>query len=77
MVFSGITSLLLLGGRTGHSTFAIPLVVNEGSTCNIKQLSAILDLLLHAKLITWDEAPMMNTFCFKAFDCSLCDIMAS
>ena len=32
---SGITSLLLDGGRTAHSTFHIPLAVNETSTCNV------------------------------------------
>lgn len=34
---SGIASLLLLEGKTSHSTFCIPLVINEDSTCNIKQ----------------------------------------
>ena len=32
---SGIASLLLEGGRTAHSTFKIPLKVNDTSTCNI------------------------------------------
>jgi ATP-dependent DNA helicase PIF1 len=30
---SGIASLLIPGGRTAHSRFAIPLNVNERSTC--------------------------------------------
>ncbi|XP_031101909.1 uncharacterized protein LOC116005811 [Ipomoea triloba] len=34
---SGIASLLLPGGRTAHSRFAIPISINEDSTCNIKQ----------------------------------------
>ncbi|KAL1367836.1 hypothetical protein AAHE18_02G078300 [Arachis hypogaea] len=33
---SGIASLLLPGGRTAHSRFAIPLNLDEFSTCNIK-----------------------------------------
>ncbi|RYR26487.1 hypothetical protein Ahy_B02g060731 [Arachis hypogaea] len=33
---SGIASLLILGDRTAHSRFAIPLNVDEFSTCNIK-----------------------------------------
>lgn len=74
---SGIASLLLSGGRTAHSTFAIPLIINDKSTCNINQGSARAKLLLHAKLIIWDEAPMMNRFCFEAFDRTLRDIMAS
>ncbi|XP_031131707.1 uncharacterized protein LOC116033092 [Ipomoea triloba] len=35
---SGIASLLLPGGRTAHSRFAIPLSLNEDSTCNISQV---------------------------------------
>ncbi|KAF7807163.1 uncharacterized protein G2W53_039324 [Senna tora] len=34
---SGIASLLLPGGRTAHSRFAIPININEDSTCNIKR----------------------------------------
>ena len=34
---SRIASLLLLGGRTTHSRFRIPLCVNEDSVCDIKQ----------------------------------------
>ncbi|XP_057723392.1 uncharacterized protein LOC130939297 [Arachis stenosperma] len=41
---SGIASLLLPGGRTAHSRFAIPLNLDEFSTCNIKQGSNLADL---------------------------------
>lgn len=34
---SGIASLLLPGGRTAHSRFAIPINIDEDSTCAIKQ----------------------------------------
>ncbi|XP_019190610.1 PREDICTED: uncharacterized protein LOC109185068 [Ipomoea nil] len=34
---SGIASLLMPGGRTAHSRFAIPIEINEDSTCNIAQ----------------------------------------
>ncbi|MCH79953.1 ATP-dependent DNA helicase PIF1, partial [Trifolium medium] len=34
---SGIASLLLPNGKTAHSTFCIPLEINEKSTCNVKQ----------------------------------------
>jgi len=36
---SGITSLLLLGGRTTHSKFKIPIPTLENSVCNIEQSS--------------------------------------
>jgi len=34
---SEIASLLLPGGKTAHSTFCIPLLINDESTCNIAQ----------------------------------------
>ena len=34
---SGIASLLLPGGRTTHSKFAIPVPATQNSTCNIHQ----------------------------------------
>lgn len=57
---SGIASLLLPGGRTAHSRFAIPLNLTEDSTCNIKQNSALAELIVKSTLIIWDEAPMMH-----------------
>ncbi|XP_057790213.1 uncharacterized protein LOC131007083, partial [Salvia miltiorrhiza] len=72
---SGIASLLLPGGRTAHSRFKIPLNPNEDSTCNIKQGSDLANLIIRAKLIIWDEAPMMHKFCFEALDKTLRDIM--
>lgn len=73
---SGISFLLLLGRRTIHSTFCIPLVMNDESTCNIPQGSLRAQLLIETKLIIWDEAPMMNRFCFEAFDCTLRDLLS-
>ncbi|XP_019158196.1 PREDICTED: uncharacterized protein LOC109154911 [Ipomoea nil] len=65
---SGIASLLLPGGRTAHSRFAIPIAINEDSTCNIKQGSDLAELLIKTSLIIWDEAPMMHKHCFEALD---------
>ncbi|GKD89757.1 ATP-dependent DNA helicase PIF1-like protein [Tanacetum coccineum] len=42
---SGITSLLLSGGRTAHSRFTIPINVNEESFCSIKLGSDLAALL--------------------------------
>lgn len=72
---SGIASLLLPGGRTAHSRFAIPINVNEDTTCEIKQRAPLADLLIKEKLIIWDEAPMVQRFCVEALDRSLRDIM--
>ncbi|XP_070018011.1 uncharacterized protein [Nicotiana sylvestris] len=72
---SGIASLLLPSGRTTHSRFVIPLNVTEDSTCNIKQGTPIANLIIKAKLIIWDEAPMMHRYCFEALDKTLRDIL--
>ncbi|XP_019195824.1 PREDICTED: uncharacterized protein LOC109189666 [Ipomoea nil] len=72
---SGIASLLLPGGRTAHSRFAIPIAVNEDSTCNIRTGSELAELLVQTKLIIWDEAPMMHKFCFEALDRTMRDLM--
>ncbi|XP_019158438.1 PREDICTED: uncharacterized protein LOC109155160 [Ipomoea nil] len=71
---SGIASLLLPGGRTAHSRFAI-LAINEDSTCNIKQGSDLAELLIKTSLIIWDEAPMMNKHCFEALDRTMRDLL--
>ncbi|XP_010451669.1 PREDICTED: uncharacterized protein LOC104733822 [Camelina sativa] len=72
---SGIASLLLEGGRTAHSRFAIPLNPDEYSVCKIKPKSDLAKLIKEASLIIWDEAPMMIKFCFGALDKSFSDIM--
>ncbi|XP_019177192.1 PREDICTED: uncharacterized protein LOC109172491 [Ipomoea nil] len=72
---SGMSSLLLPGGRTAHSRFAIPISVNEDSTCNISHGSQLAELLVQTKLIIWDEAPMMHKFCFEALDRTMRDLL--
>lgn len=71
---SGIAALLLDGGRTAHSRFGIPINPNESSTCNISRGSDLGELVKEAKLIIWDEAPMMSKHCFESLDRSLKDI---
>ncbi|KAK7315487.1 hypothetical protein VNO77_34037 [Canavalia gladiata] len=72
---SGIAALLLPGGMTTHSRFAIPIMVTEDSACNIKQGSPLAELIIKAKLIIWDEAPMTHKYCFEAVDRTFRDIL--
>ncbi|KAF7826959.1 uncharacterized protein G2W53_018123 [Senna tora] len=74
---SGIASQLILGGRTAHSRFAIPLNIDRISTCHIVQGSDLAEHMVHTKLIIWDEAPMAHRHCFEAIDRTLRDIMHS
>ncbi|KAE9073054.1 hypothetical protein PF007_g25951 [Phytophthora fragariae] len=72
---SGIASLLLMGGRTAHSTFRIPLKLNDKSTCAIYKQSNLKTLIQRASLVIWDEAPMTHRHAFEAVDRTLRDIM--
>ncbi|KAG3093268.1 hypothetical protein PI124_g10683 [Phytophthora idaei] len=72
---SGIASLLLMGGRTAHSTFKISLKLNDTSTCSIYKQSHLKGLIQKASLVIWDEAPMTHRHAFEAADRSLRDLM--
>ncbi|KAL7091157.1 hypothetical protein ACP275_12G088400 [Erythranthe tilingii] len=72
---SGIAALLIPGGRTTHSRFVIPINVHEESTCNIAFGTPLAELIIKAKLIIWDEAPMTHKHCFEAVDRTLRDIL--
>ncbi|XP_071712987.1 uncharacterized protein [Rutidosis leptorrhynchoides] len=74
---SGIAALLLTGGRTAHSCFAIPINAVEDSFCNIQPDSQLAGLLNESKLIIWDEAPMQHRHCVEAFDRTMRDIIRS
>ncbi|KAF7807930.1 ATP-dependent DNA helicase PIF1 [Senna tora] len=62
---------------TAHSRFAIPLNIDGNSTCHIVHRSDLAELMVHTKLIIWDEAPMAHRHCFEALDRTLRDIMKS
>jgi hypothetical protein len=72
---SGIASLLLLGGRTAHSRFKIPIDLHDESTCNITQHMKVAELVRKIDLIIWDEALMMHRRAFEAVDHTLRDLM--
>jgi hypothetical protein len=72
---SGIASLLLLGDRTTHSRFKIPIDLHNESTCNITQQMKVAELVRKVDLIIWDEAPMMHRQTFEAVDRTLHDLM--
>ena len=60
---SGIASLLLPGGHTAHSTFAIPVQsLSEDSSCHIDKNSQRAQMLREVRLIIWDEAVTQHRF---------------
>ncbi|XP_017226413.1 uncharacterized protein LOC108202501 isoform X1 [Daucus carota subsp. sativus] len=72
---SGIAATLMPGGRTAHSRFKIPIVLDEYSMCSISHTSDIAELIKKTSLIIWDEAPMQHRYSFECLDRSLRDIM--
>ncbi|XP_058219088.1 uncharacterized protein LOC131329747 [Rhododendron vialii] len=71
---SGIASLLLVGGRTAHSTFSIPLDVLEDSFCSFSKQSLQAELFRKTRLIIWDEVLMQHGYCVETVDRILQDI---
>ncbi|GBN96256.1 hypothetical protein AVEN_38663-1 [Araneus ventricosus] len=51
---TGIAATLLIGERTAHPVFQIPIDLNATSTCNLKPNTKEADMLLKTKLIVWD-----------------------
>lgn len=74
---SGIAALLLLGRRTAHSRFKIPLQLYDGSCCAISKKSDLAKLIKETSLIIWDEAPMTNKNAYEALDSTCRDILSA
>ena len=72
---SGISALLLQGGRTAHSTFKIPVEnLHEESFCGIPKNSQRADLLRAIQAIIWDEVGAQHRHAIEALDRTLQDI---
>ena len=71
---SGIAATLLVGGRTAHSRFKIPLDTDNQSQCGIEKGTNLAELIKRAAVIFWDEAPMQNRYDMEAVSRSLQDI---
>ncbi|XP_050916373.1 uncharacterized protein LOC127131498 [Lathyrus oleraceus] len=74
---SGIAVTLLLGGRTAHSRFKIPIDIQSNSVYGIQKQKYIANLIRVVAAIIWDEAPMTNKNFLEALDRSLQDICSN
>lgn len=74
---SGIAALLLIGGRTAHFRFKIPIQIHESSTCTIRKNGLEAGLLQSASLIIWDEVPMQHRHIVEAVNRTLQDVRNS
>ena len=64
----GVAAGILPSGRTTHSRFKIPLQVDEYSVCLVNKQSGLAKLFDLARLIIWDEAPMVHRQAIEAVD---------
>ena len=74
---SGISAILLIGGRTVHSRFKVPIPCNETTFCNIPKNSQLAKLIREADLVIWDEAPMQHRHIMETVDRSFRDLCDS
>ena len=71
---SGVAASLLFGGRTFHSAFKCPLVVDDNTMLQIKPQSSLASYLKTVQVIVWDEAPMASRKLLECLDRTLRDI---
>ena len=74
MASSGIAAHLMQGGGTVHSRLKVPISLNELSVRNISKQGALDKLIKSAKLLVWDEAPMIHRHAAECIDRSLRDL---
>ena len=73
---SGVAALLLAGGRTAHSRFKIPILIDQTTLCDIKRGTHLANLIRDTSLIIWDEALMTSRRCFECLDRTLRDLLS-
>jgi ATP-dependent DNA helicase PIF1 len=72
---SGIVASIMLGGRTAHLVFKIPIKISDGSICKFSKQSDTVDLLHRVALIIWDKVAMTKRQSVETLDRSLQNIM--
>lgn len=65
---SGISAILLQGGKTCHSMFGIPILCYDDAVSSITKISNVGKMLILSKLIIWDEVSMSSKPNLKCVD---------
>ena len=66
--FTGCAANLLRHGKTSHSLFKLPFILNEDSVCGIQRNDAEAEELLRQTIFITDEAPMQPRYALEAID---------
>ena len=70
-----LAATLMPLGRTAHSSFKIPIEINQMSFCGFTQSTTIAKMLKKTKLIDWEEASMAHRLGFEAVDRSIVNVI--
>ena len=57
---SGITAVLITGGRTAHARFNVPLKILPDTDCAVTAHSDSGKTIIASDMILWDEIPMIS-----------------
>ena len=72
---SGIAASIMLGRRTAHSCFKIPIKLDNNTMCSFTKQSGTAELLRRDALVIWDEVAMTKRQGLETLDRTLQDIM--
>ena len=75
VAWAGMAATLIDGGQTCHSTFGLPIPLNETSRSRYKETSPQAIRLREAAIIIWDEATQPPVQAYKLVDIFLQDVM--
>ncbi|GFY28436.1 ATP-dependent DNA helicase [Trichonephila clavipes] len=60
VAWTGISAVILEGGRTAHSRFKLPVPILDNSSCAVRHNTKEGQFLQAAKIIIWDECSTMT-----------------
>jgi ATP-dependent DNA helicase PIF1 len=73
MAFTGVAAILLEDGKTLHTSFRLPLNMDDSSSCKLSREERL--KVKNTHIIICDEAPMAPVQALKMINATLKDIM--
>ena len=74
---TGIAAWNMVGGRTAHSRFKLPIPCLENSVCGVRLQTSEATVIRDAKLILWDEVFNIDKTCLEVVERFLRDLMGN
>ncbi|XP_051171098.1 uncharacterized protein LOC127287973 [Leptopilina boulardi] len=77
VAWTGMAATLLINGKTVHTTFKLPLTINEQTICNINPNTIDGKKIKECQVIIWDKIIMTSKHAFEAVHRLLRDLCIS